>query len=31
MLPSTAAVPVVGEEVYIDWKPADMHLMESGA
>jgi putative spermidine/putrescine transport system ATP-binding protein len=31
MLPSTAAVPAAGDEVYIDWKPADMHLMESSA
>lgn len=31
MLPSAAEIPAVGEPVRIDWKPEDMHLMESGA
>jgi putative spermidine/putrescine transport system ATP-binding protein len=29
MLPSMASIPSVGEQVSIDWKPGDMHLMES--
>lgn len=31
MLPSVADIPAVGESVFIDWKPEDMHLMEDGA
>ena len=31
MLASAASIPAVGEQVFIDWKPEDMHLMESGA
>ena len=28
MLSSSAAIPAVGDRVAIDWKPADMHLMD---
>jgi len=31
MLVSAAQIPALGESVLIDWKPEDMHLMESGA
>jgi len=31
MLASMATIPALGEQVFIDWKPEDMHLMESGA
>jgi putative spermidine/putrescine transport system ATP-binding protein len=31
MLSSEAQIPAPGEPVRIDWKPADLHLMESGA
>jgi putative spermidine/putrescine transport system ATP-binding protein len=31
MLPSAVAVPAVGAQVFIDWKPGDMHLMEGDA
>ncbi len=30
MVPSASAVPVVGDNVYIDWDRQDMHLMEEG-
>jgi len=31
MLSSVVDIPAVGEQVFIDWKREDMHLMESGA
>jgi putative spermidine/putrescine transport system ATP-binding protein len=31
MLSSTAAVPALGENVFIEWKPEDLHLMEGDA
>jgi putative spermidine/putrescine transport system ATP-binding protein len=31
MLSSVVEIPAPGESVRIDWKPEDMHLMESGA
>ena len=30
MLASVANIPALGEQVFIDWRPEDMHLMESG-
>ncbi|MEE8307802.1 MAG: TOBE domain-containing protein, partial [Gammaproteobacteria bacterium] len=30
MVPSASAVPVVGDNVSIDWDRQDMHLMEEG-